>query len=1007
MLCAAQSDPRYSTQTGPEYMMKNITRIPDDRSLARISSFARMFGLILTLFLFSIAMAATDPRGPKDGFRIYVHPVNPREHPDYECRHVKPPSWETFGHQTHFTCLRGFGMEGNRLVCYEEELEKYTKTYNLGDVIWPSYPVLFAENLGDLLDAMKERDLYLFDIWGFVPGSGPGGYWQQFQVDPAVFELMEQKLGERWLGMDVGEQDGRYIGGYASMMVPISAGRFDQYLNFQRHFERLCNDLGNKMSTLLSLNFGHHFLKEGVYTLIGAETAQGLPNSQVYYSFIRGAGKQYGVLWFGNASVFNRWGWKSYGPEGKSEGYEYGPTKGTSLSLLKRLLYSHILYNSVTVGFESAWFDSEGKFSPIGRIQQAAQEWVSKNGQPGTMITPIAVMQDFYSGWSFPRHLYTDHVYRVWGNLPYGPGDYLADHVLDMIYPGYQDSSYYHDETGFLTPTPYGDAADCILSDAPDWILRQYQLLIVAGELEGRAEIRDRLENYVQNGGHLLITAGNLMKFPQGIGGIRAGGLPRIYPQGTKILVNNREYTEEQPFELMELESPETSQVLASCKGKPVAVRVKHGQGVITVLGSPFGISSEPACKDPIKSEIDKPLPKPYPLLEHVRVLTDEYFRSQVLFEAGDGLGWITCRKGEGDYLLGVFNNSYQQKPFEIVSHCGDVLGIEEDPLDQSEKSSVGHLPESVSESDIGTSDATHIAGGDVRLFRIRTRETSVKVIRDEKPPKRPTGRILFLRDITSIKEAVLYRPTFFQHFDGVMVDWRYLRNCERRTIEEESGWIARQGLRVVVDLSPGLNLYPDLRLVENMADEYTASMAAIRDVIEKMALLGSHDLVMSLHRTPENNYTQEQTRKDFEKSLSEICRLSGESGITVHLRVSPDKPPYSVAEAQQVVKSVGAPNLRIAVCAAALLAGNGSVEDSLSPAKDQVGLLLVAMPGFDVGGKLWSVHEHLAGNPSVESLCKILRMLPDMPVVLDCVYSDRDEEYADAVVLEGFAVEK
>jgi hypothetical protein len=60
-------------------------------------------------------------------------------------------------------------------------------------------------------------------------------------------------------------------------------------------------------------------LKEGARTLIGAETAQALPNNQVYYAFIRGAGKQYGVPWFGNASIFNRWGFKTYGSSGSSE----------------------------------------------------------------------------------------------------------------------------------------------------------------------------------------------------------------------------------------------------------------------------------------------------------------------------------------------------------------------------------------------------------------------------------------------------------------------------------------------------------------------------------------------------------------------------------------------------------------------------------------------------------------------------------------------------------------
>ncbi|MGQ9608665.1 MAG: hypothetical protein ACUVWN_05155 [bacterium] len=69
--------------------------------------------------------------------------------------------------------------------------------------------------------------------------------------------MLESKLAERWLGMDVGEQDGRYVGGYANQMYPSSASRFEQYLNFQRHFQRICDQLGNKMSALVSLNFGH------------------------------------------------------------------------------------------------------------------------------------------------------------------------------------------------------------------------------------------------------------------------------------------------------------------------------------------------------------------------------------------------------------------------------------------------------------------------------------------------------------------------------------------------------------------------------------------------------------------------------------------------------------------------------------------------------------------------------------------------------------------------------
>ena len=52
----------------------------------------------------------------------------------------------------------------------------------------------------------------------FVPGSGPGdgtqwrdSTWQEYTPPAEVLKLFEV-LGDKWLGMDVGEQDGRYIG---------------------------------------------------------------------------------------------------------------------------------------------------------------------------------------------------------------------------------------------------------------------------------------------------------------------------------------------------------------------------------------------------------------------------------------------------------------------------------------------------------------------------------------------------------------------------------------------------------------------------------------------------------------------------------------------------------------------------------------------------------------------------------------------------------------------------
>ena len=120
---------------------------------------------------------------------VYNYLINPREHPDDARRHVKPPTWELFGNQTHFTALRGIKMKDGRLINLAEDFELYTKTYDLGDVIWPNSRFLSATNISELVSELKQRNLFLFDIWGYVPGSGPGD-WHQFQLSRETSRLI-------------------------------------------------------------------------------------------------------------------------------------------------------------------------------------------------------------------------------------------------------------------------------------------------------------------------------------------------------------------------------------------------------------------------------------------------------------------------------------------------------------------------------------------------------------------------------------------------------------------------------------------------------------------------------------------------------------------------------------------------------------------------------------------------------------------------------------------------
>ncbi|MBX3240849.1 MAG: hypothetical protein KIT80_15195 [Chitinophagaceae bacterium] len=971
------------------------------KSLFRKSNIKILKGLLAVLLYavcFPLGILAQETDSPvSDNLRHIVTSrfLNPRLYPDDARRFVKPPTWDLFGNKTHFTVLRGFKAKDGQMFDIAKDLDKNVKEAKLGDVIWPNARFLNTSNIPELVKELKERNLYLYQVWGYVPGSGPGN-WTQFKLKKEVSDLFKAELGEKWLGMDMGEQDGRYLLGYAQEMHPVSASRQSQYINFLNHMGRISDEMDNKMATLTAVNYAHYLLKEGTYTLVGSEAAQMHPNNQVFYSFNRGAGKQYGVPWFGNASVYNRWGWKSYSGTGRNS----GPAKGTSLALMKRLLYIHILYNSMVVGYESGWFNKEQKLSPIGRLQAEGLKWVEKYGTPGVMQTTTGVMLDFYSGWIFPA--YNNIIYRVWGNLPYEAGDYLTNNVFGLIYPEYQESSYFHDEKGFYTATPYGDATDALLTDAPQWLLNRYPLLIVAGNLSGGMEIKDKLENYVQQGGKLLITAGSLKNLPGGLAGIKTAGEAITLPAMSAVQSAGSTITESLPFDIYPLSLPSGAAITARSGKHPLTVSAGSGKGSVTVYASAFGVPAVSSVNGFLKREDDKLLANPYPLLKHIEQSIHNALEKTRLFDAGEDLGLIVCRIKKGVYTLGITNNTLTQLPFKITSNIGKITSIRELQTDQGEKGKEGYLPEGYENSNVGKNTANTIAGGDIRIFRVNIEETGVEEIEDDHIPAAPKEKALSMFNIKSIREEIIRRPTFFEHFDGVNIDWKYINNYTEEAIRKDSAYIAIQGLKVSVDLSSGINLFPDLRLVNNIPEDYNYSMATIKDVINKMRILKSERLVMTLHTNVENNITLEKQWEELKASLQKICRDAAERNITVYLRLAKKKLPHDLETAVSVLNELNEPNLKLALNTALLLTTDKSPSELAPLIKQHVGMWLLNTPDQDVTGLVWQTHGRLDNKKYEPAIKELLSINPDLPCVQDAFYENTDEEYIDSKILDG-----
>ena len=919
--------------------------------------------------------------------------LDPRIYPDASRRCVQVPTWETFEQATQFITLRDLTQ-----TSWREDLDRYTVEFRLGRIVWPLIHLLHCGHLAQALEEIRDRGLYLFDLWSYVPGSPLEGTWSNVTPPPGMVRHLQRTLGDRFLGIDNGEQDGRYIWATAEQQCPRTQSRFAQYLSFQRHFQKLCDELGNHMTALSSLTFGHYFLKEGNHVLLGAETAQALPNSQLYYAFIRGAGKQYGVHWFGNASVFNRWGWKDYGPPKRAESYLSGPEEGSSLSLLKRLLYTHYLYNCVAIGFESGWLTEAPPhaLTPIGDIQRGAVEFVARHGQPGVMHTPAALLLDFFAGWVPPRHLYTPHVYQVWGGMPYEAGDYLTHGVLSLLLPGYGDASYYHDERGFLSPTPFGDMTDCLLSDAPLWILRQYGLVVAAGALTMTRELSDKLRAFVAGGGHLVATAGHA----RGLLPELAIGCPVPVAAGATIHWHDgRREVEPDSFELCRAALPGEAEVLATCGELPCVVEVAHGAGQVTLLLSPFGLPAAAQHRGPIENAVDAPLACPFELLRHARRALAQAFAAQQLFAVGEGLGFITCRRAAGDYLLAIHNNEHHALPWRIVSHCGPLRSVRELDLDQTEKGAAGYWPRGHAGAGVraGRSDAHTIAGGDVRLFAVSVSEQDVTLLPPPRPPARPRNRLLALRSAAGVQQEILRRPTFFEHFDGVKLEWSYLRDRDRAQLQREQDWLARQQVRAVVDFSHDLNLFPGLTLLDSYPPHFAASVAAIDEVLAKMRLCGARDAIIAIHRKPENHWSDARAHAEFTVRIGELCRRAADHGVTIHLQTDHWKRLPNSAALLDLIAAVGQPNLRYALNVGHLAPGGEPLAEAIELGRERLGAVLLCASRVDLAGQRYDAH--LPVHASGIDLSP-LATVPGALFICDGIYQDWDAEYLDTRAL-------
>ncbi len=458
--------------------------------------------------------------------------------------------------------------------------------------------------------------------------------------------------------------------------------------------------------------------------------------------------------------------------------------------------------------------------SPLGTFTARAAELIERFGPTGPVQTPIALVSEFSHAWRSPSPEGDKRIrFTILGDVPYVPGDYQAHGIRDLFYPRcLQSELIYADTLGeddALCPTPYGESVDFLLSDVRPEALPRYGLVIWTGVPPlAPALVREKLARYRKaNGGRVvLFGAAARSLFPEWFAADKA----EVLAPGAEVVYRGKSFAETAAFTLERLrdsarEKIPAMNVLATVNGKPLVVECAGG---LVLALSEYGINSTPSL-DPSEArwtpgELVTQIP--HTLLNHARVLLDDEARRQTLFSVGnEKLHYVVTRPKDGEYVLGLFNDSLTSEPFTITSRIGTLTAVEETALkDDKEKlkavlNGAAYAPPGLRHSpalplDYGLSDASHIEGRDFRLFRLKVTERGVRPLPAIRYPERPSGRVLAVDGLEDIRHYLQGFSMFFSWFDGVKVEAGALFSLEERWLEEQGRYLDRRGVRVVVN---------------------------------------------------------------------------------------------------------------------------------------------------------------------------------------------------------------
>jgi hypothetical protein len=366
----------------------------------------------------------------------------------------------------------------------------------------------------------------------------------------AAWQLLTGELKDQFLGWISGESVG-YVWDSAPAELKITPSMSRRELleahrqfysnaiarKWRETFQTATGPMWDKLipaQSTSSTSFAHALSQWGV-NLIGMETAAVMPMTAMRIAFTRGAARQFGGAFlyyhapnFGDtATTFT----KAQSFAGPDYFYHtrYGPTMGPSLSWYRKSYYLYYMAGASAIyleqGGDQFFKPGPGEFpfqlNPLGRITDEFMRFVEQHPERGTPYTPIAFLLDPAHGFEM-----TDYPHWPFEVSQIDRGDRALRELFGMAYyPGLvlEGEPAMADRQPFV-PGVFGDIFDVLTAaDSPRSknLLPAYRAVVVGGRIEWSNEWIARLDDYVRNGGTVVLNAAQIKKLPEDFLGVR------------------------------------------------------------------------------------------------------------------------------------------------------------------------------------------------------------------------------------------------------------------------------------------------------------------------------------------------------------------------------------------------------------------------------------------------------------------------------------------------------